>query len=66
MDANMTKQPASRGRPHKQDDDKSDSYIHARCKSSDKAMWVKSAQAKKIKLTEWIIGNLNKCVDYEK
>lgn len=36
------------------------SYIHAQCLTSDKAMWVKAAQSKKMKLTEWIIEALNK------
>lgn len=39
---------------------KSVSFIHARCKTQDKALWVKSALSEKIKLTEWIIKELNK------
>ena len=35
------------------------SYIHARCTPQDKAGWVKSAQAEKLKLTEWIVKTLN-------
>lgn len=36
------------------------SHIHAQCLTSDKSMWVKAAQSKKMKLTEWIIEALNK------
>jgi len=43
----------------KPDDQKAESYIHARCTSSDKARWVKAAQSKKMKLTEWIVSVLN-------
>jgi hypothetical protein len=43
----------------KSDDDKATSYIHARCLPSDKARWVKQAQAEKMKLTEWIVKRLN-------
>ena len=39
------------------------SYIHAQCLTSDKAIWVKAAQSKKMKLTEWIIATLNKEVE---
>jgi hypothetical protein len=35
------------------------SYIHARCVGSDKAAWVKAAQAENLKLTEWIVKTLN-------
>ncbi len=38
------------------------SYIHARCTPQDKAMWVKAAQAKNLKLTEWIVKVLNSAV----
>ncbi|MCW5597656.1 MAG: hypothetical protein KIT80_23420 [Chitinophagaceae bacterium] len=39
------------------------SHIHAQCLTSDKAMWVKAAQSKKMKLTEWIITTLNKEIE---
>ena len=39
--------------------DKASSHVHARCKPSDKAMWVKQAQKNNLKLTEWIIITLN-------
>jgi predicted HicB family RNase H-like nuclease len=40
-------------------DDRADSFIHARCKRSDKARWVKAAQKKGMKLTQWIVQILN-------
>ena len=43
----------------KPSEDKAESFIHARCKSSDKAVWVKAAQAQNMKLTEWIVQILN-------
>ena len=43
----------------KDDADKALSYIHARCRPEDKVRWVKAAQAKKLKLTEWIVLQLN-------
>lgn len=39
--------------------EKASSYIHARCLPGDKAVWVKSAKAEGLKLTEWIINALN-------
>lgn len=39
------------------------SHIHAQCLTSDKSIWVKAAQSKKMKLTEWIIATLNKEVE---
>jgi len=50
-----------RGNQHaaKTPEDKAESHIHARCKQSDKAAWVKAAQASNMKLTEWIIYTLN-------
>lgn len=36
-----------------------DSFIHARCTATDKAAWVKAAQAQNMKLTEWIVKVLN-------
>ncbi len=39
---------------------KSESYIHARCKTSDKAGWVRAAKVKNMKLTAWIVETLNK------
>jgi hypothetical protein len=46
----------------KSEDDKAASFIHARCKSGDKAAWVKAAQAENLKLTEWIVKTLNGAV----
>ena len=43
----------------KNDEDKALSFIHARCKTEDKAAWVKQANAEGLKLTEWIIKKLN-------
>lgn len=43
----------------KDDLEKSSGYIHARCKKADKAGWVKTAQSKGMKLTEWIVKTLN-------
>jgi len=40
-------------------DQKAESFIHARCKTSEKSAWVKAAQAKGMKLTDWIISSLN-------
>ena len=54
-----------KGRPSnaaKPPDQKAESYIHARCTSSDKAGWVKAAQSKGMKLTEWIVSVLNEAV----
>lgn len=39
--------------------DKAESFIHARCKTSDKAAWVHEARSKGMKLTEWLIDTLN-------
>lgn len=44
-------------------DQKAESFIHARCKTSEKSAWVKAAQAKKMKLTEWIVSVLNKEIE---
>ena len=46
----------------KPDDQKAESYIHARCTSSDKAMWVIASKSKGMKLTEWIVSVLNAAV----
>ena len=43
----------------KPDELKAESFIHARCKRSDKAKWVIAARHEGMKLTEWIIRNLN-------
>ena len=54
-----------KGRPSnaaKPPDQKAESFIHARCKRSDKAAWVKAAQAKGMNLTDWIISVLNDAV----
>jgi hypothetical protein len=36
------------------------SMLVARCETKDKAMWVKLAQSKGMKLTDWVIEVLNK------
>jgi hypothetical protein len=46
----------------KPDELKAESFIHARCKRSDKAKWVIASRAEGLKLTEWIVKNLNKSV----
>ena len=46
----------------KPDDQKTDSHIHTRCKSSDKAMWVIASKSKGMKLTEWIVSVLNDAI----
>ena len=43
----------------KPDEELAASHIHARCKTSDKAAWVKSAQSHGMKLTDWIVTTLN-------
>lgn len=55
----LTGKPSNATKP---DDQKAESHIHARCKSSDKAMWVKAAQSKGMKLTDWIISVLNEAI----
>lgn len=40
-------------------DVKKESFIHARCFSSDKAKWVKKAQSLDLKLTELVVIALN-------
>jgi hypothetical protein len=40
-------------------DDGATSFIHARCKPQDKAVWVRVAQSEGLKLTEWIVNTLN-------
>lgn len=55
----LTGKPSNALKP---DDQKAESFIHARCLRSDKASWVKAAQEKKMKLTEWIISVLNDAV----
>jgi len=52
----LTGKPSNATKP---DDQKAESYIHARCARSDKAGWVKAAQSKGMKLTEWIVSVLN-------
>lgn len=47
----------------KDEADKASSFIHARCLPSDKARWVKAAQSKNKKLTEWITETLNQAVN---
>lgn len=43
-------------------DDKAVSFIHARCKTSDKAEWVRESRAKGMKLTEWLVETLNAAI----
>lgn len=52
----LTGKPSNATKP---DDQKAESHIHARCKTSDKAMWVIAAKSKGMKLTDWIISSLN-------
>lgn len=40
-------------------DERSESHIHARCKTADKAAWVSAAKARDMKLTDWIVKTLN-------
>lgn len=47
----------------KPDEEKAESHIHARCKQSDKAQWVRASRGEGLKLTEWIIKNLNEKVN---
>lgn len=56
----LTGKPSNARKPN---DEKAESYIHARCKTADKAAWVKAAQAKKMKLTDWIIEVLNAAIN---
>lgn len=51
----------NKGKQHalKSSQDKSEDFIHARCKSSDKAKWKLAADKEGLKLTEWIVKNLN-------
>jgi len=44
----------------KKEEDKKLSFIHARCSSHDKALWVKESQRRGVKLTEFIVNTLNK------
>lgn len=39
--------------------EKATSFLQGRCKSSDKAMWVKQAQLRGMKLMPWVIQTLN-------
>jgi len=50
------------GNALKSQDEKAASYLMIRCKTADKAMWVKAAQQKKMKLTEWVISILNDAI----
>lgn len=43
-------------------ENKAESFIHARCKTSDKAAWVRESRAKGMKLTEWLVDILNAAV----
>ena len=44
----------------KPEDDKASANIYARCKKTDKDLWEKSANDEGIKLSEWIVKNLNR------
>jgi hypothetical protein len=60
------KQHALKGRPSNRTlppDEGKRSTLVARCETKDKAMWVKSAQAKGMKLTDWVIEVLNREVN---
>ena len=50
----------------KQDDTSASSFIHARCRTSDKARWVIAAQRRNMKLTEWIVDALNSAASSSK
>ena len=56
-----TKNHWNKGKQHalKPAHDRSESFIHARCKSSDKIRWKLAAEKEGLKLTEWIVKNLN-------
>lgn len=36
-----------------------ETYIHAKCKKSDKSEWINAAKSEKLKLTEWVVKTLN-------
>ena len=55
----MNKQHGMTGKRNAVKEDGATSFIHARCKPSDKAVWVRAAQAEGLKLTEWIVQRLN-------
>ena len=44
----------------KPEDDKATANIYARCKKIDKDLWEESANSEGIKLSEWIVKNLNR------
>lgn len=44
----------------KPEDDKATANIYARCKKTDKDLWEESANGEGIKLSEWIVKNLNR------
>ena len=62
MDENKPHGLAGNKNAVKPDDHKAESYIHARCTSSDKANWVRAAKSKGMKLTEWIVSVLNEAI----
>lgn len=41
------------------EDQKASTWLQARCKPSDKAKWVKAAQANRMKLAQWVTEKLN-------
>lgn len=43
----------------KQQEIKAESILNIRCKTADKAAWVRAAKKEESKLTEWVIKNLN-------
>lgn len=47
------------GKPNAAKDETKDSYVHMRVSRGQKAAWVKQAQAKGLKLAEWITKKLN-------
>lgn len=49
---------SKQGRPPLPDSERADVYLHIRVKASDKAKWVKQAQAKGQKLSEWVTNKL--------
>jgi hypothetical protein len=61
---NQNKKPGAKpGNTNAQiSDEAATSFIHARCTPKNKAAWVKAAQSEGLKLTEWIVKNLNNSV----
>lgn len=53
--------PKNKGNKHAQKgDEPAASYLQARCLPSDKAAWVRAANLRGLKLTEWVVQALNR------